>query len=57
MANTQAFYSASITPVKSFIGQAPGANPIKLFTALIYGFRLAGKGLLGTNALAYFENS
>jgi hypothetical protein len=46
-----------------------GANPIKLFTVVIYGFfvistspalpiniRLYWKGLPGTNTLAYYEN-
>ena len=44
VANTLAYYdTATITAVKSFIVQAPaegfpGANPIKLFTTVIYGF-------------------
>ena len=37
VANTLAYYdTATITAVKSFIVQAPGANVIKLFTAVIY---------------------
>ncbi len=37
--NTLAYNSAIIiTMIKSFIIQFPGANPIKLFTAVIYGF-------------------
>ena len=39
MVNTLAYYdTATITAVKSFIIQAPGANPTKLFTAVSYGF-------------------
>jgi hypothetical protein len=39
VANTLAYYdTATITAVKSFIVQAPGVNPIKLFTAVIYKF-------------------
>ncbi len=38
-ANTLAYYNtATIMAVKSFIVQAPGANLIKLFTAIIYEF-------------------
>ena len=37
MANTLAYYDmATINAIKSFIVQAPGANVIKLFTAVIY---------------------
>ena len=37
MANTLAYYDmATITAVKSFIVQAPGANVIKLFTAFLF---------------------
>ena len=37
VANTLAYYdTATITAVKSFIVQAPGANVIKLFTMVIY---------------------
>ncbi len=37
VANTLAYYyTATITAVKSFIVQAPGANVIKLFTVVIY---------------------
>ncbi len=41
---------------------ASEANPIKLFTAVIYlalpaNIRLGWKGLVGTNTLAYYENS
>ncbi len=39
VANTLAYYiTATITTVKSFIVQDPGANVIKLFTGVIYGF-------------------
>ncbi len=39
VANTLAYYDAAeITAVKSFVVQAPGANPIKLYTAVIYVF-------------------
>jgi hypothetical protein len=39
VASALAYYNATtITTVKSFILQAPGANPIKLFTVEIYGF-------------------
>ena len=49
MANTLAYYDmATITAVKSFIVQAPGVDPIKLITAVIYGFmKYAGVFLLG----------
>ncbi len=37
MANTLAYYdTTTITAVKSFIVQAPGANVIKLFKAVVY---------------------
>jgi hypothetical protein len=37
--NTLAYYDmATITAVKSFIVQGPGACTKKLFTAVIYGF-------------------
>ncbi len=37
MANTLVYYdTATITAVKSFIVQAPGANVIKLFSDVIY---------------------
>jgi hypothetical protein len=37
--NTQVYYeNPKITAVKSFIVQAPGENPIKLFTDEIYIF-------------------
>ncbi len=38
----------------------PGASPIKLLTTVFYEFtniRQGWKGLLGTNKLAYYENS
>ncbi len=39
VANTLAYYDAAeFTAVKSFIVQALGVNPIKLFMALIYVF-------------------
>ncbi len=39
LTNTLAFYVTElITAVIIFMIQAPGANPIKLFTAEIYGF-------------------
>jgi hypothetical protein len=53
--------------VKSFITLAPGVCIIKRITAVIYGLRnkleclslnirLGGKGLPGTNTLAYYGN-
>jgi hypothetical protein len=37
--NTLAYHNtATITAVKGFMKQAPGACAIKLFTAVIYGF-------------------
>jgi hypothetical protein len=36
LANTLAFYTATITAIKSFIVQAPGIIVIKTFTAVIY---------------------
>jgi hypothetical protein len=68
VANTLAYYdTATITAVKSFIVQAPGACIIKLITAVIYGFRnkqecltlntrLGWKGLPGTKTLVYYGN-
>jgi hypothetical protein len=39
VANTLAYYNtATITAVKSIIGQAPGAFTVKLFTDVIYEF-------------------
>jgi hypothetical protein len=39
VANTPAYYdTATITTVKCFTVKAPGANPIKPFTAVIYEF-------------------
>jgi hypothetical protein len=68
VANTLAYYiTATITAVKSFIVQTPGACIITNITAVIYGFRndleclslntrLGWKGLPGTNTLAYYGN-
>ncbi len=45
---------------KSCITLVPGPNLINLFTAVVYEsrvFRLGLKTLLGTNTLAYYENS
>jgi hypothetical protein len=36
--NDAAFDGVSIMDVKSFIIPVPGANPIKLYTAVIYRF-------------------
>jgi hypothetical protein len=68
VANALAHYDTeTITAVKSFIVECPGACIIKLITAVIYGFRnkleclslnprLGWKGLPGTNTLAYYRN-
>ncbi len=41
MANSLAYSdTATITAIKSFIVQAPGVNPIQIFTAVIFEFSL-----------------
>ncbi len=63
--NPLAYYdNPSITAVKSFIVQTPGANVIKLFLSVIYGFlykareflRLDLKSVPMTNTLANYDN-
>ncbi len=68
VANSLAYYdTATMSAVKSFIVQTPGACVIKLIMAAIYSFRnkleclslnirLGWKGLPGTNTLAYYGN-